>query len=151
MLSDFVSSSRLSRNTPDHFALLVRCRPRLLELQRLRQQLLQPLRRLERLEFLEAWDLRMLLATLKRGHNLAKRERGPLDLRLQRLVVELRVQSLGLDLRGWMQMGLMQMRKKCNNTRMDSDVINWARPAQCRSQTCPSPSPPLGPLPTIIA
>jgi len=40
------------------------------------------------------------------------------------------VQSLGLDLWGWMQMGLMQMKKKCNNTRRLSDV-NWARRAQC--------------------
>ena len=66
----------------------------------------------------------MLLATLQRRHNLAKRERGPLDLRLQRLVVELRVQSLGLDLRGLVQMSRMKMRKTCNNTRGRSDVIN---------------------------
>ena len=55
--------------------------------------------------------------------------RGLLELRLQRLVVELRVQSLGLDLRGLVQMSRMKMRKTCNNTRGRSDVINWARPA----------------------
>jgi len=54
----------------------------------------------------------------------------PLVLRLQRLVVELRVQSLGLDLRGLVQMSTMKMRKTCNNTRGRSDA-NWARLAQC--------------------
>ena len=72
----------------------------------------------------------MLLATLQRRHNLAKRERDPLDLRLPRLVVELRVQSLGLALRGLMQMSRMKMRKTCNITRGRSDA-NWARLAQC--------------------
>ena len=59
-----------------------------------------------------------------------KRDRDPLDLRLPRLVVELRVQSLGHDLQAWMQtLGWMKMRKTCS-TRGRSGV-NRVRPAQC--------------------
>jgi len=45
-----------------------------------------------------------LLEHLIPRHKQGQRDRGPLDLRLPRLAVDLRVQSLGLDLRGWTQM-----------------------------------------------
>ena len=56
-------------------------------------------------------------------HNQGQRDRGPLDLRLPRLVVDLQVRSLG-HVMGWMIM----MRKKCTRGRSD---VNWARLAQC--------------------
>ena len=77
-----------------------------------------------------------------------KRDRGPLDLRLRRLVADLRVQSLGLDLRGSMTTEMTPL-KRAHELLDDSGspVCEWAQ----QIRTCPSPSPSLGPLPTIIA
>ena len=69
---------------------------------------------------------------LDKARQIRKRERGPLDLRLQRLVVELRVQSLGLDLRGRMPTARPRThRERVHGRLADRSSLNWMRPAQC--------------------
>ena len=80
------------------------------------------------------------------------RDRDPLDLRLPRLVVELWVLSLGLDLRGWMPTARPRTdRERVNGRLADRNSLDWMRPAQPRFLTHPSPSPSLGPLMMMLA
>ena len=81
-------------------------------------------------------------------HKQGQRDRGPLGLRLPRLILDLRVQSLGLFLRDRMLTETAPLKRALDQLE-GRNSLGWIRPARPRSPMCPSPPPLLGTLPTI--